>query len=163
MMRVLSWVGLVVFLALAGAFAYGWRASLQRANDSTCFACQRPVHSHSKTVAIVDGKRRTFCCPACALSARSQGNKNVQITEVVDYVTGAKLRPSEAYLVQGSDVNPCLDHLHQPLFDESKSPMGVHFDRCTPSLLVFHDLNSASDFLSKHGGRQVRWNDVAGR
>lgn len=158
MMRIISWVGLVVFLGLAGAFSYGWRASLQRANDSTCFACQRPVHSHLKTVAIVDGKRKMFCCPACALSAYRQGNKSVQITELVDYSTGTRLRASEAYLVQDSDVNPCLPH--QPLVDQSKTPMSVSFDRCTPSALAFRDSTVASEFQSKHGGRLVRFDEL---
>lgn len=159
MMRIISWVGLFVFLGLAAAFSYGWRTTLQRANDSMCFACQRPVHSHLKTVAIVDGKRKVFCCPACALSARRQGNKSVQVAELVDYVTGAKLRPSDAYLVQDSDVNPCLTH--HPLVDQSKNPMGVSFDRCTPSSLAFADPGGASAFMLKHGGHLVRFNEVA--
>ena len=158
MMRIISWLGLVVFLVLAGVLSYGWRVSLQRANDTMCFACQRPVHSHVKTVATVGGRRKVFCCPACALSARRQGDKNVQITELVDYLTGAKLRPSEAYLVQNSDVNPCLRH--QPLVDQSKNPMSVEFDRCAPSALAFRDSTEASDFQSKHGGRVVRFNEL---
>ena len=159
MRRIISWVGVIVFLGLAGAFFYGWRVSLERANEGVCFACQRPVHSHLRTVALVDGKPKVFCCPACALSARRQGNKGVRITELVDYLTGAKLRPSEAYLVRDSDVNPCL--MHHPLIDQSMNPMAVSYDRCTPSSLAFADAGGASDFISKHGGHLVRFNEIA--
>lgn len=159
MTRTLSWLGLFVFVAIAGVFTYTWWESLRKTDESVCFACQRPIHANMKTVAIVGGKRKTFCCPACALSARRQGSASVQITEVTDYLTGARLRPDEAYLIQDSDVNPCLSH--QPLVDQSKSPMGVYFDRCTPSLLALRNSNSALDFVTKHGGRLVRFAEVA--
>lgn len=103
-----------------------------------------------------------FCCPACALSARRLGDRNVQITELVDYLTGANLRPSEAYLVQDSDVNLCLGICFGICHwsAQSKNPMSVEFDRCAPGALAFHDSTEASDFQSKHGGRVVRFNDL---
>lgn len=160
MTRTLSWLGLFVFVAFAGFLAYGWRASLRKTDESVCYACQRPIHPNMKTVATVGGKRKTFCCPACALSARRQGTGTIEITQVTDYLTGARLRPDEAYFIQDSDVNPCLSH--QPLVDQSKSPMGVYFDRCTPSLLAFQNSTSALEFASKHGGHLVRFGELAG-
>lgn len=161
MTRTLSWLGLFLFVAIAGVFTYTWRESLRKTDESVCFACQRPIHANMKTVAIVGGKRKMFCCPACALSARRQGAVRIEIAQVTDYLTGARLRPDEAYLVQDSDVNPCLSH--QPLVDQSKSPIGVYFDRCAPSLLAFQNSTSALEFASKHGGHLVRFADVAAR
>jgi hypothetical protein len=71
---------------LAGLGYSAWRFVSERSGQS-CQACARPVYAHMKTVAILDGKRATYCCPACALSAHQQSGKPVQVVELTDYPT----------------------------------------------------------------------------
>ena len=62
-------LGVVAILVLVGLGCSAWHFVKERSAQS-CKACMRPVHSHMKTVAIVDGKRAIYCCPAwCAVRA----------------------------------------------------------------------------------------------
>ena len=144
--------GFSLLLVVAAGFG-AWRTISHRAQES-CQACARPIHSHSRTVAMVDGERRWFCCPSCAFSEHSQSGARVTIVELTDYLTGAKIAPEEAYIVRESDVNPCLEH--KPALSEAKQPLHLHFDRCVPSLLAFADQQQAMSFAREHGGRVVR-------
>jgi hypothetical protein len=139
----------VLFLALGYA---GWR-SVRASSDESCSVCRRPIHASSRTVGVVAGKRAVFCCPACARSETLQAS-GVKITEMTDFLTGAKLAPERAVLVRGSDVNPCTMHAHAPL-DEDKRAAEVRFDRCSPSLLAFSSRAEATRFMAEHGGTLV--------
>jgi hypothetical protein len=112
-----------------------------------------------KTVAMVNGKRAIYCCPACALSEHQQSGKPVQVVELTDYLSSSPLKPETSYLVRNSDVNPCLQH--HPATGENSQPLESQFDRCTPSLLAFQDQKSASAFAGEHGGQVVRFSDFA--
>jgi hypothetical protein len=149
---------LIAILVLAGLGYAGWRFVTDR-NAQSCKACARPVHAHMKTVAILDGKRATYCCPACALSEHQQSGRPVQIVELTDYLTNATLKPETSFVVRNSDVNPCLQH--HPAVGENNQPLESRFDRCSPSVLAFHDQRSAATFAGEHGGQVVKFSDFA--
>ena len=148
---------IVVVAALAMGYA-GWRVYVQTQPEQ-CFACQRPIHAHSRTVAFTKGSSRLFCCPACALSEQRQEGKAVQVTELTAFLTGAKLSPNDAYVIKGSDVNMCAQ-AHQ-LIDANKRQADVHYDRCAPSLLAFAQEREAIQFSREHGGTVHPFREVA--
>ena len=154
MQRRIAWAGAVAFVVVGLAVAYtGWRL-VQAQGPDVCRVCQRPVHAHSKTVALVDGKREVFCCPACALSERHEAGRNVQILSLTDLDTGAPLAPAQAYMVRGSDLNPCV---HQNTrVDENMHPVAMEYDRCAPSLLAFASQDAAARFAAAHGGQVLK-------
>lgn len=149
---------LLVVLAVAGLGYLGTRL-LSRSEAEECYACNRPIHAHSRTVALANGKSRLFCCPACALSEQRQEGKSVKVQELTAFLTGAKLSPDTAYIVKGSDINMCAQ-AHE-LIGEDKRAADVHFDRCAPSLLAFRDRNEANEFSRQHGGNVFSFRDVA--
>ena len=145
----------VVFLAAGYA---GWRV-YQRTQPEQCYACQRPIHAHSRTVATDKGGTRLFCCPACALSEQRQEGKTVRVRELTAFLSGAKLSPDDAYVVKGSDVNMCAQ-AHE-MIDADKRPADVHYDRCAPSLLAFAKEGEAIQFAREHGGTVLPFREVA--
>ena len=150
--------GIVAILVLAGLGYSGWRYVNER-NAQSCKACTRPVHSHMKTVAIVNGERANYCCPACALSDHQQSEKPVQVVELTDYQTNGPLKPEGSFVVRNSDLNPCVQH--HPAVSENSQPLESHYDRCTPSVLAFQDQKSAAAFANQHGGQVLRFSDFA--
>jgi hypothetical protein len=115
-----------------------------------------------KTVAMIDGKRANYCCPACAMSEHQQSGKPVEIVELTDYLDGKSLKPQGSYVVRNSDLNPCLDH--HPAVGENSQPLQAHYDRCAPSVLAFSDRASAAGFASSHGGQVMKFEEfTAGR
>ena len=148
--------GIVAILILAGIGYTAWRFVKDRSEQS-CGACNRPVHSHMKTVAMVDGKRGVYCCVACALSEHQQSGKQVKVIETTDYSSNNPLDPENSYVVRNSDVNPCLQH--HPAVGENKQPLEAHFDRCAPSVLAFKDQKAAGAFASQHGGQVLKYSD----
>ena len=148
---------ILAVVALAAGYA-GWRVYLQTEPEQ-CYACQRPIHAHLRTVASAKGSPRLFCCPACALSEQRQEGKAVRVTELTAFLSGAKLSPNDAYVVQGSDVNMCA-HARE-IIDANKRPADVHYDRCAPSLLAFAQEQEASQFSREHGGTVLPFREVA--
>ena len=112
-----------------------------------------------KTVAVLDGKRATYCCPACALSEHQQSGKPVHVVELTDYLTNASLKPETSFVVRNSDVNPCLQH--HPAIGENSQPLEERFDRCAPSVLAFQDQRAAAAFAGEHGGQVLKFSDFA--
>lgn len=158
-MRSKHLIGIVFVVVVLAGFGFGaWRYVVERGTHS-CRACSRPVHQHSDAVAVVDGKRGHYCCPACALSEHRQSGKPVQVVELTDHLTGRKLDPANAVVVRNSDVNPCLQH--KPMVTPDKQPMHTHFDRCSPSILVFASRAAADGFTVEHGGQVLRFSEVA--
>jgi hypothetical protein len=132
-----------------------YRASL----PEQCYACTRPVHAHARTVAIVNGRPKIFCCPACALSEHEQEGKPIRITELTAFLTGEKLAPPAAFIVKGSDVNMCA-HTRE-LMDADKRPVDLLYDRCSPSMLAFKQKGEAMEFVKQHGGQVLPFNEIA--
>ena len=155
--RRLGLLWLVAVFALAAGYG-GWRA-YQGTQPEQCYACQRPIHAHSRTVASDKGGPRLFCCPACALSEQRQEGKAVRVTELTAFLSGAKLSADDAYVVKGSDVNMCAQ-AHE-MIDADKRPADVHYDRCAPSLLAFAKEREAIQFAREHGGTVLPFREVA--
>ena len=149
-------VGSIVVLAFAVA-QLACQSAPRRAQ--ICEICQRPIHSNSLTVAEIGDRRQTFCCPACALASHAQGSQPQKVVELADYETGGRLAPREAYLVRGSDINPCARV--RPLIDQDKEPHQVHYDRCSPSILAFAGKDTAAAFARAHGGTVMRFEELA--
>ncbi len=151
---------LAIFLAILVSGYAGWKW-MRAPDEESCYVCRRPVHAVSKTVAYFEGRRTVFCCPACAASQHRQSGKRVAVSEFTDYETGARLRPGEAVLVEGSDVNPCTHG--GTVMDAYKRAAEEQFDRCTPSVLAFSSEGAASGFAARHGGRILRFANIAAR
>jgi hypothetical protein len=149
---------LVFALVLVVLGYVGWRYSAHRGADS-CYACYRPIHANTTTVAVSGGKARVFCCPSCALTEHRQSKQPVTVLELRDYGTNAKLAPEQAYMVQGSDVEPC--HPRKLAIGADKQPLHAHFDRCTPGLVAFAAEDDARAFVRRHGGQVVPFSEMA--
>jgi len=153
--------GAAVVAVLVGLSYVGWRVVAARSKE-TCQVCQRETHKVSRTVAVVNGKRATFCCPMCVFSLQQQAGSHAQFVELTDYQTGKSLAPGQAFIVRGSEINPCLQHgPHGPALDPDKQPVHLHFDRCSPSLLAFSSDSAARAFAREHGGQVLRFAEVA--
>ncbi len=151
---------IAIFLVILASGYAGWKW-MHAPDEEVCVVCLRPVHAMSKTVAYFDGRRTVFCCPSCAASQHRQTGKTVTVSELTDFETGARLRPGEAVLVEGSDVNPCT--AGAALLDEQKHAAAEPFDRCAPGLLAFANERAAAGFVARHGGRLLRFGDIAAR
>ena len=151
-------IGVLIVVALAIGIGYAALRVYSGSRQEQCYACQRSVHAHMRTIAIVNGRPRVVCCPACALSEHLQEGKPIQITELTAFLTGAKLKPATAFVVKGSDVNICAQ-TRGPI-DVDKRPAEVHYDRCAPSLLAFGQRGEAAEFTRMHGGKVLRFSDI---
>jgi hypothetical protein len=148
-----------IVAVVALAIGYGaWRVEV-RALPEQCYACQRPIHAHSRTLAFAGGKSRLYCCPACALSEHRQESKDVKITELTEYLTGAKLAPNDAWVVKGSDINMCAQAHEMMVTDKRRAD--VQYDRCAPSFLAFAQEREAQQFSREHGGTVLPFPQVA--
>src|ERR1035438_2656647 len=59
MQRRVWFAGLVCVLAVLALGYTGWK-SFAHADVDQCYACKRPIHAHSKTVAFIGGGFRVF-------------------------------------------------------------------------------------------------------
>ena len=148
----------VVLLAVASYAVFQWQRQMRENAGTVCQICWRPVHSSMLAVGEVNGEEKRFCCPACALTTAQQSGQPVRLTRLTDFNTNQPLDPKAAFLVRGSDVN--LDMHSQPLVDQEKRPVPVHFDRCTPSILAFRSREEAQVFLKEHGGELLQIADL---
>ena len=87
MQRRVWFAGVVCVLAVLVLGYAGWK-TFAHTDAHQCYACKRPIHAHSKTVAFIDGRSRLFCCPACALSQYRQTGQPIRITQ-----RGKRFRP----------------------------------------------------------------------
>lgn len=147
-----------VGLALVvGAILGGWYV-LRRQAPTFCEISGRPIHGNMHTVARVNGERLHACCPRCPLTLANQAGQRVQLLEVTDFATGKRLRPADAYFVDGSQVHVCSGPRVRR--DEASRPFVQLFDRCEPSLLAFADEQVARDFVTQNGGTVKRLDDL---
>ena len=154
-----SWFGAFVGVLVLAILGYaGWR-TFGYSNADECYACKRPIHAHSKTMAIANGHARLFCCPACALSQHEQAGKPIQVTRLTSFLNGKALAPEDAYVVKGSNVNMC--ERTQELIDEDKRPVDLRYDRCAPSLIAFAQRGEALEFAREHGGEVMPFKEAA--
>lgn len=158
-MRGRQWIGVFVAVAIALGLGYVAWSTYRTSATEQCYACQRPLHQHMRTTAVVNGRARVFCCPACALSEHEQEGKPIRITELTDFATGAALAPDNAYIVKGSDVNMCAT-AHE-IVGADKRAAHVQYDRCAPSMLAFGRQSDAVRFAREHGGEVQPFNAIA--
>jgi hypothetical protein len=83
----------------------------------------------------------------------------VEVKELTAFLTGARLSPSAAYVLKGSDVNMCART--QELLDADKQTANLHYDRCAPSLLAFGEKREAIEFSRQHGGVVLSFPEAA--
>ena len=152
------WLSALAIVVVAVGLGYAAFNAYRRSQPELCYASQRPVHAQTRTVAMVGGRPRVFCCPACALTEREQEGKPVQITELTDFLTGAKLSPAEAIVVKSSDVNMCARM--KGFMSEEKRVADVRYDRCSPSILAFAHRTDARQFAREHGGEVVPFSEI---
>jgi len=149
----------VILVVLAGVgLGYAGFKIYRGSQPEQCYACRRAIHANSRTVAIDKGRARVFCCPACALSEHEQEGKPIRVTELTDFLTGAKLSPGSAFILKGSDVNMCA-HQHE-MMQADKRWAPLQYDRCSPSLLAFGSRDAAASFAREHGGEVVPFRDI---
>jgi hypothetical protein len=154
-----SWFGAFVGVLVLAVLGYAAWRTFSYANPNECYACKRPMHAHSKTVAFVNGRPRLFCCPACALSLHEQAGKPIEIARLTSFLDGKALAPENAYVVRGSNVNMC--ERSQGPIQEDKRLADLHYDRCAPSLIAFARRSEARDFAHEHGGEVLAFQEAA--
>jgi len=148
--------GIVIVTMFAAAAAYSiWQ--LRATAGSECGICSRPVHARSKAVGLVDGKRKVFCCPACALTTHVQTKKPVRVVELTDYESDSRMPPEGAFLVRGGNLNHCLSEA--TLVDSEKHALVRHFDRCSPGMVAFREEGAAREFAARHGGQVMKFGE----
>lgn len=149
----------IFVVVVVAALGYAGFRTYRASQPEQCYACQRSIHAHLRTIAMVNGRARTFCCPACALSEHEQERKPIRITELTAFLTGEKLSPAEAFIVKGSHVNMCAHA--RGLVDDQKRPADLHYDRCSPSMLAFRQKGEATEFVRQHGGQVLPFTEIA--
>ncbi len=148
---------LILAAFLLGVAGGAWYM-LQERTPAFCEIGGRPIHGNMHTLVKVDGKRYHACCAQCALTLASQTDREIEILEVTDYVSGRPLPAGQAYYVQGSRVEVCS----APRLDREAgmTPYTRLFDRCAPSLLAFAQADEARAFIAEHGGQLKRLNQL---
>jgi len=152
-------LGLLAVVPALGLGYVGFK-EFRYASPTACYACNRPIHAHSRTVALVNGRSRLFCCPACAFSEHEQGKEPVKVTQLSSFLTGAPLSPDSAYIVKGSDVNMCARD--RTMIDGDKQPAALQYDRCLPSMYAFAEQKQAAEFAREHGGQVIPFRQLEG-
>lgn len=143
-------IGLAILFGGVIALGYAGWTIYRESRTEYCEFSARPVHAMTKAVALLDGEKKIFCCPTCAVTARAQGGQALQFLELTDYETGKTLAPADAFLVRGSEVNLCVtQHM---LEEPNKQAAPMDFDRCMPSIVAFARREAAEQFLQEHGG-----------
>ena len=158
MRRQVWFSGLLFMLVALGLGFAAWR-SFAPADADQCYACKRPVHAHSKTMASIDGHLRSFCRPACALSEHQQTGKPIHIVQLTSFLTGKALAPDDAYVVRASDVNMC--ERTKEMVEADKQSADLRYDRCGPSLIAFAQRSDALLFARQHGGEVMPFSQAA--
>ena len=145
-------------LVLLGLLGLGYYRMMVKESEAFCGFCHRPIHAHARVVAEVGGSRRTVCCARCAMTEAFQEKKPVRLIEVTDYVSGKTLKPEEAYFVEESRKVLC-DH-DAAMFDETKHPHPLAFDRCSPGAYAFARREDAEAFTQENGGVVLQLNEM---
>ena len=153
------WIAACIGVLVLAILGYASWRTFSTSSPNECYACRRLIHAHTKTMAVVNGHARLFCCPACALSLREQAGKPVQVTQLTSFLDGKALAPDSAYIVKGSNVNMC-EQMHE-LIQEDKRPADLRYDRCSPSLIAFARRGEAQEFAREHGGEVMPFREAA--
>ncbi len=132
----------------------GWAEVYRHAQPSTCQICSRPIHANSRVLIEIAGKREAVCCARCAVTESFQRHLPVTFIEVTDYPTGKRIKPEDAFFVDGSRKVLCSHDM--AMMDESKHAQPVAFDRCSPGAYAFARREDADAFVRENGGVVLR-------
>lgn len=149
MIRRASLYSLLALVAVAGLFAGGYWV-MHRRSEAVCGFCYRHIHPQAGVLAEVGGRTRFVCCAHCARTEGQQESKPVRLIEVTDYVSGQKLKPEQAWYVDGSRKVAC-EHT-MSMTDETKHAEQMVFDRCSPGTFAFRERRAAAEFVRTNGG-----------
>ncbi|MEW6456260.1 MAG: hypothetical protein AB1410_06065 [Acidobacteriota bacterium] len=128
-------------------------------NTGICEVCGRKLHSQTKYVLhLKNGDRKTMCCPTCGIRKQMEISELVEHAEATDYLTKKLIYAQNAYFLEGSDVNPCAEHIPQIVRDQYGMTAYLCYDRCKPGLIAFKNYDDVINFQSKHGGEIKRLN-----
>jgi hypothetical protein len=153
------WFAVFAAVLVTAGIGYAGFRVYRSTQPEECYACRRSIHAHSRTMAVINGRAKSFCCPACALSEHEQEGKPVRVTELTSFLDGKRLDPAEAFIVKGSDVNMCART--RELLDDEKRPADLRYDRCLPSMLAFPNESEAVRFARRHGGEVLPFRGIA--
>ena len=145
-------------LVLMGLLGVGYYNMMMKQAEAFCGFCHRSIHAYARVVTEVGGHRRTVCCARCAMTEAIQEKKPVPLIEVTDYVSRKTLKPEEAYFVEESRKVLC-DH-DAAMFDETKHPHSMAFDRCSPGAYAFARREDAQAFTQENGVVVLKLNEM---
>ena len=115
-----------------------------------CVVCKRHVPAATRTRVEVDGLKTILSSPACARRWARRTDKKIVTTGVTDYETGRLIDPRSAYVVSGSDVDPCKEE--EARSGTPEQPAGIATEPCPTSMISFATLDAAKLFQATHGG-----------
>jgi hypothetical protein len=143
---------LVVAVALAGCGR----------GPQTCPVCQRAeCKGMAFRMTLANGKTIETCCPRCGLVHLRNRGLTAKTMEATDYTDGRWIDATKAVYVSGSDVSHCA------ATEARRDAFGCcaikGYDRCLPSLIAFHDKESAAAFQKQHGGQLVAFSDISAK
>ena len=147
---------MIVMIALALG---GWWLVRQH-EAKVCPLSGRVIHKQTRAYVTIGKRNYETCCLRCALIEARQTGKQLRVREVADFNTSRLLDPAKAWYVEGSDVNLCM---RSTASAQNPGGHGVYlrmFDRCSPSVLAFHDEQHARAFIAQHGGALKRLDDL---
>jgi hypothetical protein len=107
---------------------------------------------------LASGQQELFCCPTCVLTAHRQTGQRISVKEFTDFESDSVLRPEDAHLVEGSNLNLCMQH--SLMIDHDKHPLTMDFDRCSPSIFAFATREAAEKFRRQHGGKLLLFREL---
>ena len=152
-----TWITSAVLIVVAGLVAAGYRVMANR-EETFCGFCHRSIHTNTKVIAEIAGRRRTVCCARCAINEAYQEKKPLRLIAVTDYVTSGRLNPEQAYFVDGSRKVLCAHDA--AMVDERKHAEQMTFDRCFPGTYAFAHREDAETFVRENGGRVFRLQEL---
>ena len=133
--------------------------SLPNQKPEKCALCGRDVHKITETlVTLEEGKNEKACCVKCALKYQAQSSKKDLSIKVTDFNTGEVVESEKAFYVVGSDITPCCSQ--KVIYDQTKTPLVLCYDRCLPSVIAFKAKEGAIKFMKEHGGRILTFNEL---
>jgi hypothetical protein len=147
-------ISVLVLLVIAGGLVAGGYRLVKQRSQASCSICQRHINQRARVVVEIGGHRRVVCCAHCARTEGQQENKPVRFLEVTDYPTGNRLKPEDAWFVDGSRVVACEHKM--TMTNEMKQSEQVVFDRCSPGTFAFRERKAADAFIAENGGVVLR-------
>lgn len=147
-----SWMWLLLAAIACGPL------SCQR-EETRCAICYMPIPEQTRAVVRVEGGPPKHVCDArCPLTYQQETGHKVELVQVTDYDTRVPLNPAHAWYVTGSDVAP--DAHTQALRTTPADTAYLHWHRCLPSVLAFHERAAAVRFQQRHGGTLMTLADL---